>query len=72
MGRYAEAHERSLADPDGFWGEAAQAIDWDKPWDKVQDDSNPSFTRWFAGGRLNTCHNALDRHVEGGRAAQAA
>ena len=72
MGRYAEVHGRSLADPQEFWAEAAQAIDWDKPWDKVLDDSNPPFTRWFAGGRLNTCHNALDRHVEGGRAEQAA
>ncbi len=72
MGRYAEVHGRSLADPEGFWGEAAEAIDWDRRWDKVLDDSNAPFTRWFTGGRLNTCHNALDRHVDGGRADQAA
>ncbi len=70
--RYAEAHRRSLADPESFWGEAAQAIDWEKRWDRVLDADNPPFYRWFPGGRLNTCHNALDRHVAGGRAEQAA
>ncbi len=72
MGRYQEVHGRSLADPNGFWGEAAEAIHWEKRWGKVLDDSNPPFTRWFTGGVLNTCHNALDRHVENGRADQAA
>jgi propionyl-CoA synthetase len=70
--RYAEAYRRSLADPEGFWGDAAKAIDWDKPWDRVLDTSNPPFYRWFKGARLNTCYNALDRHVERGRADQAA
>jgi propionyl-CoA synthetase len=71
-GRYAEAHRRSLADPEGFWGEAAAAIDWERRWDSVLDRSKPPFYRWFRGGRLNTCWNALDRHVERGRADQAA
>lgn len=70
--RYAEAYRRSLDDPEGFWGEAAKAIDWEKPWDRVLDQSNPPFYRWFKGARLNTCYNALDRHVERGRADQAA
>ncbi len=70
--RYAEAYRRSLADPEGFWGEAAQGIEWEKRWDRVLDADNPPFYRWFPGGRLNTCHNALDRHVAGGRAEQAA
>jgi len=70
--RYAEAYRRSLADPEGFWGEAAQGIQWEKRWDRVLDADNPPFYRWFPGGRLNTCHNALDRHVAGGRAEQAA
>jgi propionyl-CoA synthetase len=70
--RYEEAHRRSLADPDGFWGEAAGAIDWERRWDLVLDRSRPPFYRWFRGGRLNTCWNALDRHVAGGRAEQAA
>jgi propionyl-CoA synthetase len=70
--RYADAHRRSLADPDCFWAEAAAGVDWEKRWDKVLDDSNPPFTLWFRGGRLNTCWNALDRHVVSGRGEQAA
>ena len=70
--RYDEVHARSLADKDGFWAEAAEHIDWYKTWDKVLDDTNPPFYRWFTGAQVNTCHNALDRHVEGGRADQAA
>jgi propionyl-CoA synthetase len=69
---YEQAYARSLNDPEGFWGEAAQAIDWYKPWDKVLDDSNKPFYRWFVGAECNTCYNALDRHVERGRADQAA
>ena len=72
MGRYQEIYRRSLEDPDGFWAEAATAIDWDEPWERVLDDSQAPFYRWFSGGRLNTCHNALDRHVEGGRGDQLA
>jgi len=70
--RYDEIYRRSLADPEGFWGDAAQAIGWEKRWDTVLDRSRPPFYRWFTGGVLNTCWNALDRHVEGGRADQAA
>jgi propionyl-CoA synthetase len=65
-------YQRSLADPDGFWGDVAEAIDWDRRWDRVLDDTRPPFYRWFSGGQLNTCFNALDRHVDGGRADQAA
>ncbi|MCU0280570.1 MAG: propionyl-CoA synthetase [Acidimicrobiia bacterium] len=72
MGGYRQAHARSLADPAGFWGGAAAAIDWDRPFDRVLDDSNPPFYRWFPGGRLNTCHNAVDRHVAAGRGEQLA
>lgn len=72
MGRYEEVFKRSIEDPEGFWGEAAEKIAWTKKWDKVLEDSNPPFFRWFEGGELNTCHNALDRHVEGGRADQTA
>ncbi|ACI99239.1 propionyl-CoA synthetase [Rhodospirillum centenum] len=70
--RYEELHQRSLADPAGFWGEAAKDIDWIRPWDVVLDDSRAPLYRWFAGGELNTCWNAIDRHVEGGRADQPA
>ena len=69
---YDETYARSMEDPEGFWGEAAEAIDWYKRWDKVLDRSNPPFYRWFVGAETNTCYNALDRHVEGGRADQAA
>ncbi|MGI9301259.1 MAG: propionyl-CoA synthetase [Gammaproteobacteria bacterium] len=65
-------YRRSLEDPEGFWAEQAEAIDWDRKWDRVLDDSNKPFYRWFAGGQLNTCHNCLDRHVEAGRGDQVA
>jgi len=65
-------HARSLSDPEGFWAEAAEDITWIKRWDKVLDDSNAPFYRWFKGGVLNTCYNAVDRHVEAGRGDQAA
>jgi acetate--CoA ligase len=69
---YEVAHARSLNDPNEFWGEIAQDIDWVKPWDKVLDDSNPPFYRWFSGAECNTCYNAVDRHVENGRGDQPA
>jgi propionyl-CoA synthetase len=69
---YAEVYARSLDDPGSFWASAAKKIDWVRTWDRVLDDSRPPFYRWFAGARLNTCHNALDRHVEAGRGGQAA
>jgi propionyl-CoA synthetase len=72
VGRYEESYRRSLEDPDDFWAEAAAAIDWDEPWERVLDDSRAPFYRWFSGGRLNTCHNALDRNVANGRADQLA
>ena len=72
MSRYDEIYNRSINDPEGFWSEAAEAVHWTKRWDKVVDQSNPPFTRWFPGAELNTCYNAVDRHVEGGRADQAA
>jgi propionyl-CoA synthetase len=72
MGRFEEVYRRSLEDPEGFWAEAAAAIHWDEPWQRVLDDSRAPFYRWFTGGRLNTCHNALDRHVDAGRADQLA
>ena len=65
-------HERSLSDPEGFWAEAAEAIDWFTKWDRVCDRSRAPFYRWFAGATVNTCYNALDRHVAGTRASQPA
>ena len=70
--RYHEVHARSLADPEGFWGEAAREIDWIEPAKKIFDPSMGLYGRWFAGAMVNTCYNALDRHVAGGRADQLA
>jgi len=70
--RYAEIHERSLRDPQGFWAEAAKEIDWFEPAKKVFDPSMGIYGRWFAGGVVNSCFNAVDRHVKGGRAEQLA
>jgi len=67
-----ELHARSLADPEGFWGEAARAIAWSTPPRTVLDRSRTPFDRWFPDGELNACHNALDRHVEAGRGGDAA
>jgi len=72
MGRFDEVYQRSMEDPDGFWAEAAEDIAWYKKWDKVLDDSNPPFYKWFPGAECNTCYNAVDRHVEDGRGEQAA
>ena len=70
--RFDQIYRRSIEDPEGFWAEAAEAIHWNRRWDKVLDDSNKPFYRWFIGGELNTCYNALDFQVENGRADQAA
>ncbi len=71
-GAYAESYRRSLEDPAGFWGEQASAIDWDVPPATVLDASDAPYYRWFSGGRLNTCWNALDRHVEAGHGERTA
>jgi len=72
MDAYQAMYLRSLRDPEGFWGEAAEALHWERRWERVLDDSRAPFYRWFAGGLFNTCYNALDRHVENGRADQPA
>jgi propionyl-CoA synthetase len=69
---YVEAFESSIKTPDVFWAKAAEDLFWYKKWDKVLDDSNKPFYRWFTGGIVNTCYNALDFHVENGRADQTA
>ncbi|MDD3082594.1 MAG: propionyl-CoA synthetase [Desulfobacterales bacterium] len=69
---YESAFERSINDPEGFWAEPAQNCHWYKKWDRVLDDSNKPFYRWFAGGQVNTCYNALDYHIENGRENQPA
>jgi acetyl-CoA synthetase len=61
---YEALYRRSLDDPQGFWAERASELEWFKPWDKVLDDSNPPFFKWFVGGKTNIVHNALDRHLK--------
>jgi propionyl-CoA synthetase len=70
--QYEEAYARSLRDPEGFWAAAAEDLYWDKRWDRVLDASRPPYYRWFTGGTLNTCYNALDLHVDRGRGKQRA
>jgi propionyl-CoA synthetase len=72
MSNYQRAYEQSLTDPAGFWGEAAKLVKWDKAPKVILDDSNIPLYRWFSDGMLNTCYNALDRHVIDGRADQPA
>ena len=72
ISRYHEVYARAMRDPEGFWGDAAQAIDWYEPATKVFDKHAGVYGRWFTGAVCNTCYNAIDRHVERGRANQAA
>ena len=69
---YETVYRKSIEAPEDFWAEAARDIAWVRPWSKVLDDSHPPLYRWFTGGTLNTCYNALDRHVEAGRGGQTA
>jgi len=72
MPSFDSVFQSSVRNPEAFWAEAAKGITWYKEYDKVLDSSNPPFYRWFPGGKMNTCYNAVDRHVENGRADQTA
>src|SRR5262245_50290373 len=69
---YSDVYAQWLAAPEAFWEAAAEDIFWYKKWEVVLDASRPPFYRWFAGGEVNTCYNALDLQVERGRAGQIA
>lgn len=69
---FESTYAHSQQDPEGFWSKAAADIDWDEPWTHVLDRNKTPFDRWFLGGMLNTCYNAVDRHVRDGRGEQAA
>jgi propionyl-CoA synthetase len=71
-GSYDEIYRQSLDDPEGFWAQAAEDVHWYKKWDRVLDDSRAPFYRWYPGGVVNSCYNALDIHVANGRADQLA
>ena len=70
--KYDEVYKQSLEEPKVFWGNAAEAVQWEKKWDTVLDDSKAPFYRWFVGGRINACYNCVDLHVEKGRRDQVA
>jgi propionyl-CoA synthetase len=72
MTAYRDAFDQALRSPEIFWRRAAEAITWSRPFDRVLDDSRAPLYRWFSGGELNTCYNAIDFHVENGRASQPA
>jgi len=72
MTSFDAVFQSSVENPEAFWAEAAKSITWYKEYDKILDDSNPPFYKWFPGGKMNTCYNAIDRHVENGRADQVA
>ncbi|GAB4546456.1 MAG: acetate--CoA ligase [Anaerolineae bacterium] len=61
---YEALYKRSLEDPEGFWGERAEELEWFQKWDKVLDDSNAPFFKWFVGAQTNIVHNAIDRHLK--------
>lgn len=69
--RYRERYRLSIDDPQAYWAEQASLLEWSRPFDRVLDPGHPT-GRWFVGGELNACHEALDRHVAGGRAEQPA
>ena len=69
---YEIAYQQSIEDPNTFWAKAAEDCHWYKKWDRVLDDTNKPFYRWFSGGQVNTCFNAVDLHIENGRGDQNA
>jgi len=69
---YDAVYAQSLRDAEAFWAAAAEDIYWDRRWDRLFDDARPPFYRWFVGGRLNTCYNCLDLHIDRGRGRQRA
>ncbi|ORA48245.1 propionyl-CoA synthetase [Mycolicibacterium chubuense] len=72
MPGYRDLFDASITDPEAFWSDAATAVTWSRAPQRILDDSHPPFYRWYPDAELNTCANALDRHVEAGRGEQAA
>ena len=71
-GNYESVYQSALQDPEGYWARAAEDIHWYKKWDRVLDDTDAPYYRWYTGGEVNTCYNAVDLHVKHGRGDQAA
>ena len=72
MSKYASIYRQSIEDPAAFWGEVAQSLSWDQMWDQVVETDGKTYYKWFQGGKINTCYNCVDRHVENGRGDQLA
>ncbi len=72
MDKYTSAFKESIQNKEEFWAKAAEDVKWIKKYDQVLDSSNPPFYKWFKGGKINTCYNALDRHVEEGNGERVA
>ena len=72
INKYDNLYKESISNPEKFWGDAAKDVKWFSPYKKVLDSSNPPFYRWFPEGKINTCFNAIDRHVEEGNGSRAA
>ncbi|XP_022915542.1 acyl-CoA synthetase short-chain family member 3, mitochondrial [Onthophagus taurus] len=70
--RYEELHKRSIEQPEEFFADIANTVHWTKKWDRVLDNFHQPFTKWFVGGELNACYNAVDRHVESGKGSKVA
>ena len=71
-GKYESLYRESIDNPEEFWNDHANVLDWSGKWDKVLDDSNAPFFKWFVNGKLNVSYNALDRHVKSHRRNKAA
>ncbi|KAG5895128.1 hypothetical protein JTB14_008563 [Gonioctena quinquepunctata] len=69
---YNEVYQESIQHPERFWAKVGQLVTWSKPWKRVLDNTYEPFTKWFVGGELNACYNAVDRHVEAGRGSKVA
>lgn len=69
---FLDCYRRALNNPTDFWDKLGHLVDWMRPWDRVLDNSNPPFTKWYVGGYLNACYNAVDRHVLHGKATKVA
>lgn len=65
-GDYASVYTRSLIDPENFWAEQGETLTWHRKWDNVLDTTDPHFPKWFSGGEINVCYNAIDRHIKNG------
>ncbi len=72
ISRYENLYKASLENTEKFWDEAAKDVKWFKPYKKILDRSNPPFYRWFSDGVINSCYNAIDRHVEEGNGSRTA